>query len=174
MAKHGESSACLAEILDAMIAAHERWLEAIDAHRSAMAQNDARRGQVCLERQRACMAQIAELEQQRSACVRSLVAGIPPLARAERSGKEITVDQLLAHMDGPVRDGLQSRRERLRRLMAEVRRRQETLRLAAGALAAHMEGLVRQVAARLQRSAVYSPAGTRFAEPISGGLDIVQ
>ncbi len=174
MAEAGGASSELREILDAMIAAHERWLEAIDAHRGAMAQNDVRRGQACLERQQACMGQVAELEQRRNACVRTLVAGIPALARLERSGQEVTMDQLLAHMDGPVRGVLQDRRDRLRGLILEVRRRQETLRLAARALASHMEGLVRQVASRLQRSAVYSPHGTRFAEPISGGLDIVQ
>lgn len=161
-------------VLDAMIAEHERWLRTIGEHREAVAQADPRRAERCLSEQQACMASLADLESRRESLVRELASKIPALASRTRQGQRISITEVLEHVPEGEREPLRERAERLRALIERTRREQETLRLATSALAAHMEGLVRQVTRRLQRAATYSARGIAFAGPISSGVDLVQ
>ena len=155
-------------VLQDMIQAHERWLVIISDHRAALSQSDTRSSELCTAAQQEIMAQIAGLESKRQDLLQ-----IAALDRAHLGSEPLTITELAEQVDEPSRANLLQSGERLLSLIETTRREQETLALAACTLAAHMEGLVRQVASKLQSAATYSPAGTS-SPPISAGLDIVQ
>ncbi len=155
-------------VLQDMIDAHEQWLVIINEHRAALSQSDTRSSDLCTAAQQEIMGRIAGLETKRQDLLQ-----IAALDRARLGTEPMTITELAQQVEEPTRAKLLQTGERLHAIIEKTRKEQETLGLAANALAAHMEGLVRQVASKLQSAATYSPAG-KPAAPISAGVDIVQ
>ena len=155
-------------VLEDLIEAHQRWLVTIGEHRAALSQSDAKSGERCTLAQQQIMGEIAELETRRQDLLQ-----IAALDRSRIAGEPLTVTELARQVGEPERARLLRTGERLRSIIEKTREEQKVLGMAAGALAAHMEGLIRQVATKLQSAATYSPRGASRA-PISAGVDIVQ
>jgi len=161
----------LHEVLGRMARAHEAWLVAIGEHRCAIARADMPKTEAGTRAQREAMATIAELEARREALTASICAGPRGMTIGGRSVSIAAVARLAPES---MRSGLIAQAQRLRELVERTRREQEMLRVASAALGAHMEGLVRQVVARLQRAATYTASGLSSARITSTGVDLVQ
>ncbi len=154
-------------VLEDLIAAHHRWLIVINDHRHALSRSDTKSCERCTLAQQQIMGEIAELETRRQDLLQ-----IAALDHA-RTAEPFTITELAHHVAEPQRAKLLDAGDRLLTIIDQTRKAQQVLALAAGALAAHMEGLVRQVATKLQSAATYSPAGSAQT-PISAGVDITQ
>ncbi len=155
-------------VLEDLIEAHQRWLVTIGEHRAALSRSDAKSGERCTIAQQQIMGEIAEIETRRQDLLQ-----IAALDGSRIAGEALTITELAQQIGEPARTRLLHTGERLLSIIEKTRKEQEILGLAASALAAHMEGLVRQVACKLQSAATYSPAGASQT-PISAGVDIMQ
>lgn len=146
--------------LTELIEWHDRWLEAVADHRAAMSQADAPRLERATLQQQEIMAAIAQLEHQRQEIVRSLVNASPALRELDQQGSPLpTITQLAAIAPEPMRSRLLDLGDQLRTRVQQLRKEQSALRLAARALAAHMEGLAQRVARVLSNAVTYSARG---------------
>jgi len=154
----------LGSLLGDMTAAHESWLEAVHAHRDAVRRADTNAMQAALTAQQTCARRVVELEEQRRAVVEraSQLPEFTPSPMRPRQGP-LTLGEIAAITPQPVRDRLVERAAHLRALIGDLRRANSTLQAASGALLAHTEGLMRQVARRLSTAGTYGRRG--FVEP---------
>lgn len=122
--------------------------------REAMRRADTRRLAHCVGSENAAVQRIADLERRRMAVVETLAA------RVGAPGKSQTpVSQLAPLLPEPARSRLLMLAQGLRDLMEKVAVLNEATRKAAEALSAHMEGLMRHVAAKLNHAQTYGPSG---------------
>lgn len=165
-------AATLEAVLEAMIAEHQRLLDAARRHRRAISEADAPAIAECIRDQSAIVQRIATLERERADAVRGAVI--------DASGPAPTLAILAAALPGAARERLLSLRERLLCVLESLRREHEVIRAAAAALAAHMDGLMRQVGRRLSQAGTYDrPAGAGGGEaawrpPVATALDLTR
>lgn len=160
--------------LTELIAQHDRWLDAVAAHRAAMVQADARALQRAAEDQQQIMAAIAAIEQDRQSIVQRIVNATPELRTRDQAGAPPpTITELAALASAAHRATLLELGDALTDRIERIRKAQSALRLAAQSLAAHMEGLVQRVARVLSSAATYSSRGeVAPARPVALGLDL--
>lgn len=136
----------LEELLGELIGAHERLLALAREHRAALSRADSAAIAACIRAQNEAVQGVAAIEARRMAVVTSMadLAGAPP-----------TLSSIIARLPAGARDRLTALGERLRSLLTTLHREQEVLRTAAEALAAHMDGLMRQIGRRLSHTGTY-------------------
>lgn len=151
--------------LDAMLSAliddHAALLALAREHRHALTHADTARLKDVVEQTGQVLQRIHAVESDRQ----RLVAG--------PDGRPGTIDELLGIVDAAHRARLADRARTLRELIHTVQREHETVRQASHALAAHMRGLMQQVASRLSHAGTYGRAGR--VEPVGtvmSGVDI--
>lgn len=161
----------LATDLDALLndltTAHESWLAAMHDHRQAVRTADPGAMQASLDRQAACVSRIAGLEDRRRAVV-DRAARLPDFASSTARPRQgpLTLRELATATAEPARSRLLQHADRLRTLIADVRRSGSILQAASASLLAHTEGLMRQVARRLSHAGTYGRHG--FVESAPG------
>lgn len=155
--------AALEALLGELLAAQDRLHEVVVGQREAVRGADAAKAEA-LGAQHARMVRVlSELEQRRrevtARAVREL--GLPA------GGATATLSDLASRLPEPGRTRVMTLADRLKRKVEEVRAESATLRSAAKALAAHMEGLMRHVARHLGHAGTYSARG-RMAASAAG------
>lgn len=160
----------LESLLQHLLAEHEQLLALAASHREAIQKADPLTLGACVQRQNEVIARVAELEQRRMALVMRIAskmkplaapghAGIAPRAVTEGIPDKPTVSWLVKGLAEPVRVRLVALADRLRDLLTRLQREHAALREASTALAAHMEGLMRQLAKRLSHAGTYGRRG---------------
>jgi hypothetical protein len=174
MTTHDQSTASAAApletVLESMIAEHQRLLEAARRQRRAISEADAAAIAECIREQNRIVQRIASLERERAEAVRSAaMVGNDPAP---------TLAAFAAGLPWAARERLLSLRERLLGVLEALRLEHEVVRAAAAALAAHMDGLMRQIGRRLSQAGTYDrPAGTGEAAwrpPVATALDLIR
>jgi hypothetical protein len=151
----------LEDILSQMLIEHEQLLALAAAHRRALATANPDAVGACLVQQSAVVQRVAELERRRQSVVGRLAdrlgpRSIPPTRPPERP----TVAWVAGLLSEPVRVRLLALAERLRELLGRLHREHEAIRLAAQTLAAHMDGLMKQVSRSLSHAGTYGRRGS--------------
>lgn len=139
----------LEDLLEDLIAAHERLLDQARRHRDALAAADPAGIAACIQSQNQTVQQIAGLERERMALVATAV---------ERTGldpKQPTLTAIVARLPVAARERLKALGDQLRTLLQALHREHEVLRMAAEALAAHMDGLMHQIGRKLSHTGTY-------------------
>jgi len=137
--------------------------------RAAMRKADTQALARCIEIENRAVQSLADLERQRMVVVEALALRIGAPARSQTP-----VSQIAGALPEPARTRLLTLSQSLRDLMEKVAKLNDTTRKAAEALSAHMEGLMRHVAARLNHAQTYGPRGVVASGPrIVSGLDSV-
>lgn len=137
--------------------------------REAMRRADARALAACIDAENAAVQSLADLERRRMIVVEAIAAMI-----GSPDKSQTPVSRLAPALPEPSRSRLLSLSASLRELMEHVARVNDGARRAAEMLAAHMEGLMRHVAARLNHAQTYNPRGVVASGPrIVTGLDSV-
>jgi hypothetical protein len=148
----------LDEMLAGLLEAYESCARAVTEHRDAIRRADSPAMQRAAARQSTALSRIAELEQSR----RDLVAS------AEASGhwqsvagnaQIITLSGLVDRLPEPRRTPLAERAHALKIVMRAVHTQQRTLGAAVQSLAAHIEGVMREVARTLSHAGTYGRRG---------------
>lgn len=152
----------LEALLEALVSQHEKLLELAGAHLEAVRRADHNALRLRLEEQQDTLQRIADLEQRRAVLVNTLTQNLP--ARAGRG--PVTLSELAGAAPEPQRSTLLARARTLRELIHKVKQEQGTLRWASRSLAAHMEGVMRQVAKRLSHAGTYGRHGAVDADAV--------
>ncbi len=158
------AQASLERIVFELIDRHERLLDVLGAQRVAMAAADPARlgqaGQRCAD----LLEGIGALEDERRM-----------LLGEGDSGHRVTIAELASVLDEDRRERVLDLGSRLRGLVERCKREQSTLRAAADSLSGHMEGLIRQVIARLSHTGAYDQSGrVEHRAAVVSALDIKQ
>ena len=158
------TQASLERIVFELIDRHERLLDALGAQRVAMAAADPARlgeaGRLCAD----LLEDIGTLEDERRA-----------LFGEESTGKRTTIDEIAPALDAERRERVIDLGARLRGLIERCKREQSSLRAAAETLSGHMEGLIRQVVAKLSHSGAYDASGrVEQGRAVVSALDLKQ
>ncbi|MEZ6244183.1 MAG: flagellar export chaperone FlgN [Phycisphaerales bacterium] len=136
-------------IVGELVERHEALLLALAEHRAALTSADPARLGKSLEACADLLQEIAGLEDERRAL----------FGEGDHAKSRTTIAQVAARMDEPRKRRLLELGSRLKGLIETVRTEQASLAQAAGSLASHMEGLIRQVAAKLSRTGAYGRDG---------------
>jgi hypothetical protein len=123
-------------VLSGLLTAHEELLALAGEQRRAMVRADAVAMESCLRRQEAIAGRIAKLEEERRTLVRLLAGG----------QERVQVGQIAGALPEPTRGRIAALAARLREVLTALQEQNRVLKSAAGSLAAHMDGLMHQVA----------------------------
>jgi hypothetical protein len=159
----------LETLLQQLLREHEELLVLAAAHREAISHADPHSLGSCVQRQNEVLQRVAELEKRRLGLMARLAEKMKPLtprnsAGGTRRGIETlpdrpTVSWIARTLPEPIRSRLVALAERLRELLAHLQREHAALREASNALAAHMEGRMRQLARKLSHAGTYGRKG---------------
>ena len=145
-AKDPRERSGLESLLEDLIAEHEKLLETTRAHRRAVSAADSGAIGACIREQNEAVQRIAAMEARRTAIVER--AG-------EQAGAGATLTAIASRAPGVARERLLALGEKLRGVLTTLHREHEVLRTAASALAAHMDGLMRQIGRTLSHAGTY-------------------
>jgi hypothetical protein len=152
----------LERLLEQLLVEHEQLLVLAGSHRAAIAGANPNCLADCVQQQNEVVQRVAELEKRRLGIVARLADKMKPLSAGramEGVPDKPTVSWIAKALPEPVRTRLVALAERLRELLARLQKEHAALREASTALAAHMEGLMRQLAKRLSHSGTYGRRG---------------
>lgn len=148
---------------------YEALARAANDRREALRRADPRALAACVEAENHAVQALADLERRRMIVVEAIAAGIGSPDRSQTP-----ISRLAPALPEPARSRLLVLSASLRDLMEHVQRLNDSARKAADILAAHMEGLMRHVAAKLNHAQTYNPKGIVGAGPrIITALDSV-
>lgn len=151
--------AALETLMRNLIAAHERLLDAMEAHRLALTRADSAEIAAAVELETDALTEIAELERARA----TLMGDNGPR----------TVTQLAQTLPDGARDRVLGLATQLRELIHELRGRQAVVRAASRSLLSHTQGLMAQVGAALSHAGTYGRAGkVQSTTPACAALDL--
>jgi len=139
-------------LLTDLRACQERLLAAVREHRSAITKADEGAIKVGLEKHRTATDELRSLEERR------VRLGARVAGRAT-GGARPTLGELLGRVPASARERLTSLAASVREIAITAQREQRALGDAALALAGHMEGLMRGVAAKVSEAGVYGRRG---------------
>lgn len=156
----GEALAAeLETLMCGLIAAHERLLIAMEAHRLALTHADSAEIGAAVECETLALTEIADLERARAALMGT-------------DGPR-TITQLAQTLPDTARDRVLMLAEQLRELIHELRGRQAVVRAATRSLLSHTQGLMAQVGAALSHAGTYGRAGkVQSTTPACAALDL--
>lgn len=157
----------LESLLTDLRACQDRLLAAVREHRAAISAADPQAIKVGLERHRAATEDLRLLEERRARL------GTKVIGRAGAAGARPTLGELLGRVPVAARERLTQMAAGVREVAIAAQREQKALGEAAMALAGHMEGLMRGVAAKVSEAGVYGRRGyvETPARPV-GSLDV--
>lgn len=157
-------AATLESVLGELSTAHEELLALIAAHRRALARADAAGIQECLTQQGVIAARMSKLESARAQVTTQLTGG-----------RDARIGDLVALLPAPYSDRIAVSAGRLRSLAAQIKRENNIVRMATGALIGHIEGLMQQIARAMSRAGTYGRGGRiETHEPLPCGVDLVR
>ncbi len=156
----------LEHLLRELIDRHEKLLAQIGAHRDAIASADRDALQACIEGEHLLIQEIADLEAERRRVVGELSGA--------KVASVLTMPQAAAHVPEPTRTRVLDLANRLKGIIENLNRQQRVVRDATVSLLGHMEGVMRQVSARLSHAGTYSSRGQveSGAQQIVSALDL--
>ncbi len=145
----------LESLVARFIAVYEQMLGLVRRRHAAM--RGARTNEIaeCIARESDAIQQIAELEKQRLRLVGSLAQDL-----GSPSKQYTRLSWLAERAPESCRARMTEQAQRLRGLIEEVHRENQLVGTAARALALHMEGLMQQLAARLNHAQTYTRRGS--------------
>lgn len=160
----------LETLLEHLLKEHEELLALASVHRDAIGRADPHSLGDCVQRQNEVLRRVAELENRRLGLMARLADKMRPLNRENgqtgNGGRAVemlpdrpTVSWIARSLPEPVRSRLVALAERLRELLARLHREHAALKEASSALAAHMEGLMRQLSRKLSHAGTYGRKG---------------
>lgn len=154
-----ETEAQVSMMLRDLIGHHEQILEAVRDHRLALARADREAIAGCMRRQGELIERIRGLDEQRRG----------------HFGQTVTVQDIAATLGEAARRRVLDLGARLRELIEQVREEQAVVAVASRSLLAHMEGLLRQVAAKLNHAGTYGRLGrVEAGAQIVTGIDLTR
>lgn len=157
----------LEKLLHAYLSAYDRMRLTVAAHRDAIRTADTRRVEAIVAENQDIAARIANLDGAR----RSLIATAMRSGLAA-PGPDAKLTDVASALPEPQRSRLVSLAHELRDLVASVQKEQSSLRMAASALASHMQGLIQHVARKLSHAGTYSKRGVVEGVVFASALDI--
>ncbi len=144
---------------------HERLLEVTHRHREAVRSADRAAVALCVRDQRALIATIGQLDNDRRALIALMLPGVP--------AREVTLTRLSQMFPSPQRDRLGGAAARLRGLIESISLENKAVAQATGTLMGHMDALLRQIASALSQSGTYGRCGSVRAEThVACGIDV--
>lgn len=149
----GELEAAVREL----VVEHERLIEAVAEQRAAVAAADAAAMNRAIVRQGESAQRIAEIERRRIAAVGALSS--PARAGNRPDPSRVRVSELAATLPEPSRSRITDAACALKAALERLHREYAVLRDAASQLAAHLEGITRQVYARVSHTGAYARSG---------------
>ncbi|GIW74918.1 MAG: hypothetical protein KatS3mg103_1440 [Phycisphaerales bacterium] len=164
-----EPAAALIDAFRAVAQANHDLRDLADAQRRAISAMDARSLEAINHRQRQAGARLADAEALRRQHAQRLchalglpdVATLPDLARA-----------LGAH-DPALGRSLAQAAEDARRAILDCQSKQRVVHAAATGVLLHLDGLARQLLARLNTAGLYAPSGALAGNARAAGVDVV-
>lgn len=159
----------LEAILEDYIETYERLASAVTAHKAAIQAADAKRAEAMVIEHQDLVARITKLDQARRSLIASAMRDglVAP-------GRDAKLSDVASALPEPRRTHLVQMANELKELVKSVQAEQSGLRLAAGALASHMQGLMQHVARKLSHAGVYSNRGVVEGLVLASALDIRQ
>lgn len=162
-AVEAEVGSYLADLLEC----ERRLLEVVREHRAAISSADPARVRAAVERHGAATEELGRLEERRARMTSRALGPVVPGEPAR------TIGRVIERAPAGSRGRLGELAGRVREVAVEAQREQAALGQAALALAGHMQGLVRGVAARVSEAGTYGRRG--FVEAggrLAGALDL--
>ena len=159
MKSAAETETQVSMMLRELIAHHEAMLEAVRDHRRALAQADREAIGQAVRRQSDLIGKIRAIDD----------------LRRGHFGQTMTVHEVAGLLPEAARRRVLDLGARLRELIETVREEQAVVAVASRSLLAHMEGLLRQVAAKLNHSGTYGRLGrVEAGAQIVTGIDLTR
>lgn len=157
----------LEALLHSYLNAYDRMRLTTAAHRDAIRAADTRRIEAIVAENQDIVTHIATLDGTRRSLVANAMRGglVPP-------GRDAKLTDVAAALPEPQSSRLVALSLELRDLVASVQREQSSLRMAASALASHMQGLIQHVARKLSHAGTYSKRGVVEGVVFASALDI--
>ncbi len=154
-----ESARALTHTLETMIEQHGVLLEAVLEHRAALSRAD-----------RDGVAQAMRVQTEAIDRIREIDRG-----RRKVFGQATTVQDIASAFPEEIRTELLDLGAKLRESIEKVRAEQAVVQAASRALLGHMEGLFRQVSARLSHAGTYGRGGCiETGQQIVSGIDLTR
>jgi hypothetical protein len=141
-----------------LITENERLIVAVADQRAAISLADGQRLNAAILRQGESAQRIAQIERRRIAAVTALAG--PSKAGSRSQPGQIRLTELAATLPEPGRARILQSAGLLRAVLEQLHREYAILREAAGQLAAHLEGITRQVYAKLSHTGAYARSGS--------------
>lgn len=145
----------LGAVIDGLITTYEGLLDSANTRREAMHSADTGALSRCMERDAGLVQEIAQLETRRERVVAQLANDL-----GSDKGAHTTLTWIARRAPEPWRESLVERADKLRVLIHESRKAGEQTRLAAEILSTHMQGLMKQVHAKLNHAKTYGRLGS--------------
>lgn len=157
----------LEKLLHAYLGAYDRMRLAVAAHRDAIRAADTRRADALVQENQEILSRIAALDGTRRSLIANAMRGglVPP-------GPDAKLTDIAAALPEPQSSRLVTLALELRDLITSVQKEQSSLRMAASALASHMQGLIQHVARKLSHAGTYSSRGVVEGVVFASALDI--
>ncbi|HVZ94267.1 MAG TPA: flagellar protein FlgN [Phycisphaerales bacterium] len=150
------------------IGCYERLLELARRRHEAMRRARPREMAECIGEEATIVQRIAELEARRLRLVGAIAERLQ-----SSNGRYTRLSWIAERMEDPVRSRMIAQAARLRELIEAVQSENATVGAAARALALHMEGLMKQLAARHNHSRTYGRKGSVEAGPaVTSAIDV--
>lgn len=148
----GELSSELAGLLGGLAAEHERLLRFAEDQRAAVRRADPTRLEQATRGQAECLQRVADLEERRRRLVETASHG-------ELTRGAVTLSDIAGRLSEPDRSRLLAQASRVRELIGRAQEEQRALGAVMRSLSKHMEGLMRQVARRMNPAGTYGRRG---------------
>lgn len=155
-----------------LIVEHERLLLAVADQREAVSRADGPGLNAAILLQGESAQRIAQIERRRIAAVAALAAPAKAGSRPVQAG-QVRLTELAATLPEPGRARLLESASALKAVLERLHREYAVMKEAASQLAAHLEGITRQVYAKLSHTGSYARSGSlRAPVQVVSSLDI--
>jgi hypothetical protein len=144
----------LERLLQLQLDGHQRLIALLDEKREAIRTARMERLTETAGEERQIIQRLGEVERHRLELVRRIMEGARP-----KSKEPMTMHDITALADEPLRTRLDAIAAQLRDVVTEVRRRSSIIRSAAETLARHMGAVCQTVQSALSRAGVYGRGG---------------
>ncbi len=142
----------LSDLLAGLAGEHEKLLGLAEEQRSAARRADPARLEQATRVQAECLRRVADLEERRRRVVQRA-------SQSEPTRGAVTLSEIAGRLSEPDRSRLVAQASRVRELIARARDEQRALGVVMRSLSQHMEGLMRQVARRMNPAGTYGRRG---------------
>ena len=156
-----------------LVAEHERLIVAVGIQREAVATADGQKLNAAIIQQGESAQRIAQIERRRIAAVAALSPPAKAGSRPATQPGQVRLTDLAATLSEPGRARLLESVGLLKIVLERLHREYAVLKEAASQLASHLEGITRQVYAKLSHTGAYARSGSlRAPVQVVSSLDI--